>query len=872
MDEIVLSLANYTFKFAEPSPEIEYSYSTKVSFTVKGKDVYGHIRSVELESIKSSADGFYLTVDESDENEYVYLNFPTVLADEGETYRRFPLKFIVGYTDYDTDYYDEADVQYVSIDVDVYATLPSYGDPAITYIENVATKVTDSANIVVHGTSLTDGLSIKLYNGEKEYVIEPDDIRFDIDSEGTGTASFSVAPGMLAMDADGSEPCAQYSVYFSYGRQNYADGSFAIIRYKFDADTEATQKYSLEGVTREKECYRTGTMELILDTVDEHGNTVTNADADPRLGRTIYFKVDPERCATEENPYFYTMVRVKYNKNLMHKNGELTLNGIKLYEGDVVWLTNQLNDAENGLWVVSAGQWTGFDPYPENREESDSACPLDCYAPPKPYPVDDSVLIDLGVKASYPVDYVCGDDVPYKCGTRTICNYTVTPGMVVALYNQGNDEEGRSENGVYLVTCGNWVKLSDLNEEDISGTTVDFTRNVIVQNNIEFCNCGGIYYIDYYFLTPSCYMHHLRRTVKIVCGGASIAPNDSKHQFSITEYVIKSGVEDALIGNNGRTPGDPVKEDCVQSNDDIETASGLRTRESLQEIPEGEIDCISSPACARVCDIPRFYNFVVPMPSDYTNSNDANGFTIKFWRYEEDGWNLYAYIGSGTRLTGIDYYVYHLHVRGSAVESQIDVNEHSWFTSNGGVLAVGDAEVIPGDETVLGDRVFINSFCLTDDTWDLPMSVYNEETGETTVVYSTNLDSDEKLYSNWRIRCTTTMLARRGQESEGDLDERKTCADMADAVRDELARGSEETPGYLYGMRHIWGFAYYKRVMSKSEFCAEYNRYVSSSGDCLWVENMIVTDDTPEVVDDKIINHVIATDPNEHGDMYGLRR
>jgi hypothetical protein len=87
----------------------------------------------------------------------------------------------------------------------VYAT--AYADsPTVDYIENLASKVTDSAGVVIHGHNMTDGLSVILSNGETDYVVLPADISFAIDEDGVGTASFTVFPGMLAQDGDGTEP------------------------------------------------------------------------------------------------------------------------------------------------------------------------------------------------------------------------------------------------------------------------------------------------------------------------------------------------------------------------------------------------------------------------------------------------------------------------------------------------------------------------------------------------------------------------------------------------------------------------------------------------------------------------------------------
>ena len=857
MDAPSLSLGFYTFKYDTTG------FTTPVTFG----DNDGFVRSVMLEASNGASTDFYLTY----ENGNVLLNFPNIPASPTKAYTKIPLRFVVGYTDYDDEDYAEVDVEYERIDVNVYATRYEDYDPKILYIENLASRVDEPASVIVHGENLTDGLSINIVAGETEYIVPPEDIEFDIDEEGKGTATFSIIPGMLATNADGSETCAQYDIFFSYGKQHFNDdySKSGIIRYKYDSETAEQQRYSTEGVTREKACYETGSMSLVYDTEDENGNAVMNPESDPKLGDTIYVKkrvytnpvkifggpvdkygtrtqakdgyvlndgdlvlltyqdnindngywiVKPEFWKHVHNceEFFYTMVKVKYNKNLTHKSGELKLNGVKLYAGDVVWLSHQLVEGENGLWVVNTGLWNGFNPFTYDPDPTATTdCHIDCIDRQSPYPVDDSVLVDLGAKATYPVDYVCRNHVQYKCGSRTICNYKVVPGNVVALLNQTD-----STNGIYLVKCGEWEKLADVTEDMVSGNNIDMTNNIIVQNDIDFCECGGVFHIDYFFLTPTCYMHHLQRTVKVMCADASIAPNSVGHQFKITEYQIRMGEEDALIGNTGRTPGDPVKEDCTEPNEDFEVDFGLSLVEHRQYVEDP--DCIRSPMCTSICDIPRVYN--VRMTNDYTSSNDQNGFTIKFWRYEQGSWHLYAYIGSGTQQIGMDYYVFHLHVKGKATEALVDVNEHDWFNVTTGILATGDGA---------------DSFGICDDTW-----VHH------------NLNSDT-LYQPWRIKCTTNLLAHCFDDPDSPHILRTTCADMETGWKTTAAIGDEDVQGYLYGMPHLFGAAYYKTAMTKSQFVAEYNQY---NPKCIWPDtiDVLVTDDL--TVDEHGLNFGIATD------------
>jgi hypothetical protein len=263
-----ITLGYYTFPFAEINAPID------VFAIDENGDDDGRVRSVELEAINGVSNGFYLTL-EGEEN--VLLNIPPLYAGESEVYRKIPLRFVIGYIDVDKDefdqngldYYEEDDLTYKRVDVNVFATVFGKELPTITYVENLASRVDEAASVVVHGTNMTDGLSIKLTNGETEYVVPPEDIEFDIDEDGVGTATFTVYPGMLATDGNGSEPCAQYNIYFSYGDQVFGDPSIGLIRYKYDSETDEQQRYSTEGVTIEKECYKTGSMSLVYNSVDE---------------------------------------------------------------------------------------------------------------------------------------------------------------------------------------------------------------------------------------------------------------------------------------------------------------------------------------------------------------------------------------------------------------------------------------------------------------------------------------------------------------------------------------------------------------------------------------------------------------------------
>ena len=596
----------------------------------------------------------------------VVLDLPEFTSEDGKP-RIVPLDFYV------MGMYED-DEQMVEADGTLRMTVVSKDQlndvlPKITYIENLASRINTAANIVLHGENFLPGMNVYISLGDRDYVVESANITFSDDGK---TASFTLYPKMLAVDGNGLDSCGVYGIHIGFDKEHLDKSNLGLIRYKYNSENLEARDETPASMTKVGICFNASDMKLVYDTTDENGNGILNPGAGP-LGDTMYVRVDGD-CTK----YKYVQVRLKRNKQLPHKYGEIVVDGVPLEAGDVVWLTHQLNPEDDGLWVVTAGDWYGYDSGVEIDKETGEPL-VDCYAPAKATPVDDTYVIDLGARVTDYVDYVCAEYVPYKCGKRTVCSYTVVPGDILLL-----SEQDDGSNGLWEVTCGDWVFLGDSPYND--GTKIDDSRAIITQNNIDFCKCGETYKIEYYYLNASCYLNELHRDVRVMCSDASIVPNNEDHQVKITEYVVRIGEEDSLVGNKGRTPGDPVKEDCTRVDDDFEFKNGILLVENLQYTCP--IEKVPGPDCRDICDIPRYYN--LGMPSDYTNSNDTNGFTIKFWRREVDGWHLYAYICSGTLMTGRDFYVYHLHVKGSAVESLVDVNEHSWFNRNGGVIATGD--------------------------------------------------------------------------------------------------------------------------------------------------------------------------------------
>ena len=75
----------------------------------------------------------------------------------------------------------------------------------------------------------------------------------------------------------------------------------------------------------------------------------------------------------------FVQVRTKYDFRFdTTTGGETTLNGRTIIDGDLVWLTNQGNELENGIWIARSGPW-----------EYDM-------------PVDENVFVDLGASGFDP--------------------------------------------------------------------------------------------------------------------------------------------------------------------------------------------------------------------------------------------------------------------------------------------------------------------------------------------------------------------------------------------------------------------------------------------------------------------------------------
>lgn len=697
----------------------------------------------------------------------------------------------------------------------VFGTTGAQCLPEIHHIENLASRVGEVAEVVLHCHNLTEAnvanLAVFLYADGNCIRIAPEDIQYEGLSDEACSTADQTATIILTPDMFGNdEACATYSIYLGYGdtcsnatllENSSTTRNLSLIRYKFDEDNKpATGNGDYAG---EGNCWFTSPISLTTSEVGTANNDVSTGAGDG-FGSEIYVKGISYDCPCENIKYYY--VRLIYNTRLDYRKGEMTLDGVSLREGDIVWLAAQF-DGTDGLWEVRKDDWQGLG----EPVYGEGANP--CFAINPPLPVDCGVFIDPGVRVNETIKVVCSDDVPVKNGSQTVCGIAVKPGDLVVLTNQVC-EPGENCDGLWRVTCGDWEFLG--NDFEINGNTVDLSRAVTVQTDIDFCKCGGIFHIDYYYLNSSCYLNHARRTVKVMCGGASVVPNGER-QVIITDYKISDGANDELIKAISGTPGDPVLDDCVLVDENYERKFSMETTEIRKDCSYTEGDV--SPDCRAYCDCERHYT--VKMTDEYSASSDTNGFTIAFWQRRDDGWHLYGYVGTGNPRIGMEYYVMHLKKAGAAVADDVEYNKEVTVVEldgNGNTVkdANGQAiehtthdawfiphavpeEIYPEDsENVRKNKMAYNrsleniladGFGLVDDNWSFAV---RNGYGEKVPMEYTSILGPDSLYDNWRITDSTKFLCNRTDDG-------------------------------IVGMRGVWGFRYYKTAMSAADFVKMYN-------------------------------------------------
>jgi len=715
----------------------------------------------------------------------------------------------------------------------VYANGETVAKPVIKYIDNIASKVGTTEYVTIHGHGFNDDLDVFLGRPDGSCVkISGTDLYREYNPNGYDTISFIFGDPFVLRDTTCSEVCGTYDINLGYGEcganslvagtndyDTIWDNNLSLIRYRFDSSNKEEMEHTAGGLmaTVDPSCFYASELSLVVDDYDSASKVPHGGGVSGKLGQSIYFRIHPGTDCTKIG---YYRVKLKYSANLPMRYGEMTLNGVPLNEGDLVWLDKQF-DGGDGLWIVQTGEWIGLKTYMDGKADFDGG-EHPCTRPTQePLPVDANVIADLGVHVMDRVSVTCDSDVPEerRYGAQRICGKSVVPGDTVLLTNQSD-----GTNGIWEVTCAEWIQRTDYIPAH-DGSSISGDDFVIVQNDIDFCTCehGGknIFHIWYYYLNGACYLSRISRTVKITCGtkGALFPSN----KVDVTDYSVTAGANSELVNDSRHTAGDPVQETCtlIVENYDAEHRVG---------IVDGKYGCgedeLTAPNGIRICRCEHVYNIDA---NESFFSRDRNGFSIVFWQYDDtdEKWHLYAYIGAGRYDTGMDYYVYHLCTNGIAEEDDVDENRDivpldsdghpsmertrdAWFVPHGGHLATG--------------------FGMFDDTWNFKVQKYEQDGyGETIYdanglpipvideyAYSHELNA-ETLYSMWSIRCTTTFCGIRLYKDTSIL--RKTCKDMTDAeTMSSVMQDVMATPD-------TWGFKLYNDVISKARLCAIWNSF-----------------------------------------------
>lgn len=694
--------------------------------------------------------------------------------------------------------------------------------PTVQYIGNIATKVGTTEYVTIYGHDFNDDLVVFLDRPDGTCVsLSGKDLYRTYGKAGDyDTISFIFGKPFVALDSTCSEICGTYAVNLGYGEcgansieagsadfTTAWDNNLYLIRYRFDSTNKELSEQTPGGsmTTVDPKCFYTTGIELVKDDYESDSKSPSGGGVTSSLGSNIYFRIKP---GTDCAKLAYYRVKLKYSRNLQKRAGELTLDGVALSEGDLVWLDKQF-DGGNGLWIVQSGDWIGLKSYLDGQSGYDEYY-NPCQRPEQePLPVDSNIIADLGVHVKDKVTVTCDSDVPAekRYGTQKICNTIVRPGDTVLLTNQSD-----GANGLWEVTCAEWIRRSE-NVPAHSGTSISGDDFVVVQNDIDFCTCQhngkNIFHIWYYYLNGACYLARASRTVKITCGlKGSLFPSQG---VDVTDYKITAEANSDLVTDSHRTAGDPVKETCMEEVENYDADHRV-------DIKDDRYDCgtevITAPNGMKICRCKHVYNFDT---ATAFLSRDRNGFSIVFWQYDDDGkWHLYAYIGAGRYDLGMNYYVYHLCTNGIAGEEDVDENAE--------ILPIG-ADGLPMKEST-HDAWFINhggklakDFGMFDDTWNFKQ--VDEETDE--VSYTHVLD-ENTLYSMWSIKCTTTMCAKRKYHDGSML---RTSCDCKDPKEHPECMNNAETTSAVMAevdpTPDTWGFKFYNEALSKGRLCSIWN-------------------------------------------------
>ena len=800
-------------------------------------------------NVKPFAQVGILTVLEEDAG--ITITAADIDSDDPEIYDRFGVEYLPRYGDMDESWNvvwkgEETVSGMVRYDVPVYieyvnehgdrdnwkGTFTVYGKgadvkkPAVQYIDNIATKVDTTEYVTIYGHDFNDDLVVFLDrpDGTCVSLSGKDLYRAYGKDGGYDTISFIFGKPFVALDSTCSEICGTYAVNLGYGEcgansieAGSADFTTAwvnnlyLIRYRFDSTNKELSEQTPGGMmtTVDPKCFYSTEIELVKDDYDSDSKSMSSGGVTSSLGSNIYFRIKP---GTDCTKLAYYRVKLKYSRNLPKRAGELTLDGVALSEGDLVWLDKQF-DGGNGLWIVQGGEWIGLKSYLDGQSGYDEYYDP-CQRPEQePLPVDSNIIADLGVHVKDKVTVTCDSDVPAekRYGTQKICNTIVRPGDTVLLANQSD-----GANGLWEVTCAEWIQRSE-NAPAHSGTSISGDDFVVVQNDIDFCTCQhngkNIFHIWYYYLNGSCYLARASRTVKITCGlKGSLFPSQG---VDVTDYKITAEANSDLVTDSHRTAGDPVKETCMEEVENYDADHRV-------DIKDNRYGCgtevIVAPNGMKICRCEHVYN--IDKETAFS-TRDRNGFSIVYWKYEDEKWHLYAYIGAGRYDLGMNYYVYHICTNGIAVEDDVDENTE--------ILPIG-ADGLPMKEST-HDAWFVNhggkldkDFGMFDDTWNF--KIVDKETDQ--VSYSHVLD-ENTLYSMWSIKCTTTMCAKRNYRDGSILRRSCTCERKDGKKVDPNCVGMDEVEATSQVMSDViptpdtWGFKFYNEALSKRGLCNIWN-------------------------------------------------
>ena len=786
-----------------------------------------------------------------DENSGITITDAGIDSDDPEINGRFDIEYLPRYGDMDESWNvvwkgEETVSGMVRYDVPVYieyvnehgdrdnwkGTFAVYGKgadvkkPAVQYIDNIATKVDTTEYVTIYGHDFNDDLVVFLDrpDGTCVSLSGKDLYRAYGKDGGYDTISFIFGKPFVALDSTCSEICGTYAVNLGYGEcgansieAGSADFTTAwvnnlyLIRYRFDSTNKELSEQTPGGAmtTVDPKCFYSTDIELVKDDYDSDSKSTSSGGVTSSLGSNIYFRIKPD---TDCSKLAYYRVKLKYSRNLPKRAGELTLDGVALSEGDLVWLDKQF-DGGNGLWIVQIGDWIGLKSYLDGQSGYDEYY-NPCQRPEQePLPVDSNIIADLGVHVKDKVTVTCDSDVPAekRYGTQKICNTIVRPGDTVLLANQSD-----GANGLWEVTCAEWIQRSE-NVPAHSGTSISGDDFVVVQNDIDFCTCKhngkNIFHIWYYYLNGACYLARASRTVKITCGlKGSLFPSQG---VDVTDYKITAEANSDLVTDSHRTAGDPVKETCMEEVENYDADHRV-------DIKDNRYGCgtevIVAPNGMKICRCEHVYN--IDKETAFS-TRDRNGFSIVYWKYEDEKWHLYAYIGAGRYDLGMNYYVYHICTNGIAGEEDVDENVE--------ILPIG-ADGLPMKEST-HDAWFVNhggkldkDFGMFDDTWNF--KIVDKETDQ--VSYSHVLD-ENTLYSMWSIKCTTTMCAKRNYRDGSILRRSCTCERKDGKKVDPNCVGMDEVEATSQVMSDViptpdtWGFKFYNEALSKRGLCNIWN-------------------------------------------------